>query len=243
MAVDAHFPLARMDSPESQGLDRKFRLTTGVSQMHELQVVDNAGDRPVSTDSAYLSTVKSAMALGAYGLSENFDVGFRFTLGKAPVMVSAKMQLLGQPASIAEAGNLSLALTAGIGYWDEKKNGTQNQFGGRADYPWDLSLTSRNYDLGAIVGYRPFDRILVFGGPFYTYYDVNIVLAHAQSSASAKHDYVFEYDGHQLGMNVGASAEMTDAIDLMCEALISQIQIKDLKNTALSGSAAISFRF
>jgi hypothetical protein len=101
------------------------------------------------------SYAASMTDLASYaGVNDSLDIYLDTQYG-TPI-IRAKYQMLGEPASRARAGNLSLALDGGYGaeLFADKKG---------------LELNA--YDAALIGGFRIADTVLIYGGPYYSRYD------------------------------------------------------------------------
>lgn len=125
---------------------------------------------------AYLLSMSE---LASYaGVNDSLDIYIDTQYGSP--LLRAKYQLLGDPASRARAGNFSLAVDGGYGmpYFDGLKG-----------------LDSSSYDLAIITGLRFTDHAMIYGGPFYTRYDIKD--AHGSSSTT------LTSEGSNIGLRFG----------------------------------------
>jgi hypothetical protein len=102
-----------------------------------------------------LAYLASTADLASYaGINDSMDIYLDTQYGTP--LLRAKYQMLGDPASRARAGNLSLAIDGGIGF---------------APFDGLKGLEQNAYDAALIGGYRITDNVLIYGGPFYSRYD------------------------------------------------------------------------
>jgi hypothetical protein len=104
-------------------------------------------------------TISSALqSMGLEGRANPTDhLELYFNSRYETMGIRAKYQFLGEPASRAKAGNLSLALDAGFGKTDITQSLTHR-------YAYNL------LDTALIAGYRLDDTILLYGGPYFSRY-------------------------------------------------------------------------
>jgi len=103
-----------------------------------------------------LAYIASMADVASYaGINDKLDIYLDTQYGSP--LVRMKYQFLGQPASRAKSGNLSLAIDGGYGY----------------SYVGGLNGLEQNaYDAALIGGYRITNSLMLYGGPFYSRYDL-----------------------------------------------------------------------
>lgn len=143
---------ARLDSPESTGgsvFGGKVgaRIGFGAAQIQRASLSSGnifIVDGVPAVDPSWRSTVT-----GELGLWERIDFGVVATQA-VPILWRLKFQAKGDARDVAKAGNTSASITLGYG----RMSATEDT----------SSWTTNLYDFGVIVGYRPLDLLLLYGG-------------------------------------------------------------------------------
>ena len=204
--VSLQFPSSRFDSPETLGSGaNRFLFGLGVASTQNVIFTDDASIRPPDLSRPRIETNNPLVGRFGWGLFEKFDLGLKTSVGPAPVRLTGKLQLLGDPQGRARSGNFSLALSGGVGYASPKWSGDHNGLLGPAGYRWNANVQALLSEAALIAGYRLFDPLLLYAGAFYEDYRVNGRIKHEKSDngLSPEAEYEFTYDGYQTGVNAG----------------------------------------
>lgn len=196
-----HLEASRFDTPETNGVQRRFKFHADAAQSHDYTAVPNTAARPPDlTHPSSSDETQVGLDLSA-GVIENLDIGLK---ANGPQMLTVKLQLLGPSQTEAKEGDVSVAILGGIGTGSETSESSSISLGSQS-YSWGGSLKTKALDVAVIAGTRLSSRVLLYGGAFYTNYRFDIQVDQGQSfdgtqgpsSASA------QTSGFQRGANVG----------------------------------------
>jgi hypothetical protein len=191
-AVAIKMPTSRLDSPETMGSAKRFKLEAAREATSETFLTTNLGlNAPDTFNPRMESASRLRVGVGA-GVTDWLDLEFRL-----PSRLHAKAQVLGNPRSSAEAGNFSLAFTGGIAAMYEKDDNSNTILSGSGR----VSLKELMLDTAAIAGIRFSKAIMMYGGPF-------IVVDrfkgdYALNSTSGNFSGVSKVKGANLGLELG----------------------------------------
>lgn len=210
-SVNVNLPSTRFDSPEVLGTGGDFELGAVIYGANKIQLVSDAASRPPVQGELSYGQSLAASANGYLGLAERLDM--RFSLGLAgddglsmvPPTVGIKLQVLGDPAASAKKGNLSLSLSAGAGVGTSTQSGDQMVLFGPGGFPWESEATTYFYELGAILGTRVSDTVLMYGASYFSYHDIRVKVHQSRSDdgSSLGGDYEYTFDGKMLSGHFG----------------------------------------
>lgn len=194
--------------PEVGGGDFKFRIEGGALEGEMYEVTGYAGARPPDlahphTDDSYFIPVGASVSYGDW-----FDVGlglYASELGGG--YARAQIQLLGDGARSAKAGNFSLALFGRGNYTSGDNKGDQSTTFGAGGYPWKAEAKIFGVEGGASFGYRLTDSFMIFAGAARTWHDGQAEITQDPANGDSGGKYKTEFTGMtksvQLGMNLG----------------------------------------
>jgi hypothetical protein len=246
--ITADVPGSRLESPEALGLrGRRFEGSLAAIQGHTLEITSDASMRPPTLTNPKLEKGGAFGATGNFGALKKLDIGLKSALGPSPWLLTAKLQLLGDNANDAKEGNTSLAVTAGAGLSSSTREGDQKGEFGPGGYPWNAKVQSTASDFAIIAGYRALERLLIYGGGFFTRHWINCAIDHSASDnglSPAAH-YEVAYSTEQLGANLGLRVEFGASPGfLVAEAGYSDLQLSNgMKDWQILTSFALGARF
>lgn len=151
-------PNNRFDSPETLGKERNVKIEVAGERNSAIELSSDITGRQINISDPKIDE-EYRMRLGAgVGILEDLDIELRATNG-----LRVKYQVLGDPRSKADTGNIPLAATVGLGYVSEEYSVSGVPTGsGRA------SIKEYIIDGALISGYRISKQVLFYGGGFYT---------------------------------------------------------------------------
>jgi hypothetical protein len=191
-AISTTLPASRMEMPETHGEAMALGADLAVEGGHSLEFSDDYTFTPI-TDSPVPERSSLGYKMGgSLALAKRLDVGVRGGFGSSN-MLRAKLQLLGEPRRATRQGNFSLAVTGAVGYDGSRGSGT-----GFGDSEVDsYALNAYALDGAVIAGYRILDEVLVYGGAFAQWYEIDVT--HELDGMR------YDYDGNALqsGANLG----------------------------------------
>jgi hypothetical protein len=205
-SVISKLPVTRLDSPEVVGETAKLGGALGVGSTRDVVLSSDASSRP--PDVTHPSVADGGEALGKVGVGiwKKFEVGLRGgLLLNTPWTLSGKFQILGEPALSAKAYNFSLAVTAALGYGNQKNSGDQRGVFGPGGYKWKSEINTYVQDYAVIAGYRLTDTVLIYGGGYYSSYRLggNVHDDRSDDATSPAADYSISGTGQNYGANLG----------------------------------------
>ncbi len=199
--LSLRLPVARLESPESNGKLWRPGFGAAIGGNHEVTVISNAASRPPVTDQSSIEKDSQTSYFLNLGAASFVDIEFKLSLFCSELL--AKFQLLGQSASEAKTGNFSIAATIAAGSGAVSKSGDQAVLFGPANAPWNAKANFSSMDLAIIFGYRASDTLLFFGGPFFIKYNSSASIH--QDAVSSPASSAADYNITQSGTNNGAN--------------------------------------
>jgi len=196
-------PTTRFESSEVPG-HLHARFTVGAGTAEDITITNDASLRPVVFNE-YITQSAELLAKASLGLGERFEISVKGALPSS-ILTKGKFQFVGDPAANAKEGNFSITITAGIGDSYLGKSGDQNGTFGPGGYNWSAYVGTVIYDVGLIAGYRPSDRFIIYGGPFFSAYSLygSINQAQSDNGLSPAQNYPLSGNGTSYGGNLGA---------------------------------------
>lgn len=248
--VNTQLPLSRFELPETNGAERRVRLAAGATAVQSLTVIADAADRPLNVGTPTLDVGHTGGFMPSVGLFDAFDIGLRTTAGNSPVMVTAKLQLLGPSASAATAGSFSFSIAGAAGYWRSQQSGDQETTFGPGGFPWESVLSTRAYEGSAIMGLHLSDNTVFYVSGFYTDYAIDVSVKHSESDdgTSPEANYDVDFDGFTRGGSAGMKIGMGKLFYLLFEGIYAETRFSSPQTTSLTkymttGGAQFGFHF
>jgi hypothetical protein len=243
-SLHAELPASRFESPEVNGTGRRFNLSTNISAAHDDVVTPDASARPPDFNQPQLKDDTLLGLAGSFGLVNRLDIGVRSTFGPSPTMFVVKYQILGPTRSEAKKDDVSLAITASAGGGKSTKAGDQSGTFGPGGHNWNGTTEVLTTDVALILGQRLSDRLLVYGGGFYSNYKINSTIDQDPSSdgSSPAASYSQTHGGYQMGANVGLEFNFGIGY-LMGEVVYSDVRASNLGHSLLRAGGAIGLNF
>lgn len=197
-------PTGRLESPEA---NRSWhpRVSLGLSQQQTLTYARDASRRPYTAHEPEKElSVEYPVIKAGIGLPLGFEISARSGVIYGTSFATAKFQLIGPRAGEGKSGDFSLAVTGAVGGSNYKMNGDQNGVMGAGGHNWSSTQNSHGRDGALIIGYRPSDRIILYGGPFYTDWEFNGNIKHERSDdgLSPAANYDLYGRGYRRGVNL-----------------------------------------
>lgn len=196
----------RFESPE---LSDKFENITigvdGVSQT-KIIVVPEIGEEPLTTDSVHLKTDSHTPELSLHlslPIYRRMEVSID-TYGR----ILLRSQIFGQNRQNAQAGNLSGAFSVGYNNSSNKvkevdADWTSNN-SHEVNYHWNLDSFHYNF----VLGYRPLNNVILYGGPRYTNYSLSGELQQLRMGRIYADDYEYVLNGNGFEKGFGFGVEL-----------------------------------
>lgn len=193
-----------MESPESSRTWHP-KLAVGASQQQTMIYTRDASIRPLlMTDPERENSVEYPVVKAAIGFPLGFEISARSGIIYGTSFATAKFQILGPRAGEGKAGDFSLAVTGAFGGSNYKINGDQRGVFGPGGHNWSADQMAHGRDGALIIGYRPSDSIIIYGGPFYTDWEFNSTIKHERSDdgTSPEATYLLYGRGFRRGVNL-----------------------------------------
>ena len=144
----------------------------------------------------------SAMTLaGGLGLHKILDL-YATAMSNGPNMVGLKLQILGNPAPGAKAGNFSVAL-AGGGAFSSSSNYYESD-GVRGDADTSFS----GWEAMLLMGYRTNENFLIYAGPFQSHFKTETVIKRKSGTSvnvTGEPNGTGDFTGGSVGVRLGNS--------------------------------------
>jgi hypothetical protein len=191
-AIGINVAGSRLDSPESLGPIDTYKVDEAFSTGYYVDLTpdDLLVPKPQHPKVVY-DKLNTSMG-GGLSLGSHLDLEF-----EAAGLLKLKYQLLGDSYTNAKAGNFSLAISGGAGYFTEAQE--------LWTYLWrsDKDLFGTLYEGAVIAGYRIEERFMLFGGPFFAHRSYTVWYDPSISSTPAPTSYRESLRG--TIMNYGAN--------------------------------------
>jgi len=158
-------PVVRFTTSEVRGQAGKGSVGVGIETTPNVVPV-NAGTVPAVEHETFNGSAIGTAAL-AVGLLRRVDVEVQPNSDFAPLIVRAKVQLLGKTQRDARVGDVSFAVTFGGGRDSDSSSEGEGCFGFCAlGPPITATVTTKAsmVETGALAGYRMADHVLLYGG-------------------------------------------------------------------------------
>jgi hypothetical protein len=181
----------RFISPEAQGRGGGGQVQFQTSSAHVLELAEFPSD--VGQPATFLEADRTYDMATSLGLGSRVDIGVLYGFPDVSAAMGGKVQFLGAGRHKSKPGNFSLAgtLAPALNFYTSDISGEGDKLN---RYMWGV-------DTSLIAGYRVAKPVLLYGGPFYTYY-------------SAREDYTLngvdarvDSTGNRIGVNFGVRLE------------------------------------
>lgn len=200
--ISQTMPAARMHSPEAQGKGGIGSLNLGWGGADKAELTHDLVQRIPNTNDPALGRTGTVRMGAGVGLGDRVDADFIL-----PLRLQLKWQALGFPRAEARKGNVSLALTAAVGYGFERGEGNDTwQIFHRATHQqaesaWEMK--NINGDGSVILGWRFADALMLYGGPFFSSYRFNGGYTQRNTSGAVTAQGSFSGSSRQKGAHLG----------------------------------------
>ena len=179
---------------------------------NKLLLVPSIRDNPILTDDQQLDSdapsPKLSVSLGL-PLFHFLEIS-----GDSQAGVQLKAQLFGQSRQKAHAGNFSSAIT--FGYKHSSDNAEVNSHGSIPDlvngnvdsiieYDWKMGT----YNYGIVFGYRPFEKMIIYGGPRIISYEIASTIDQTRIDAHSGLGRVFKLNSSGVERSIGMGIELS----------------------------------
>lgn len=246
--MKAELPTARFDSPEALGnKEKRVGFNIGASPSQDFTFTSDASARPPNLSSPTLESSGDVVGTISYAAFERLDLGVRSSVGRSPYVLSAKYQLIGDPADAAKAGNFSLSFSIGVGFNTVTRSGDQNGTFGPGGHRWTSRVDEKVGDAAVIMGYRFAEGALFYVGGFAQNVTLDGKIEHERSDdgTSPAASYSASYSGRHRGGNFGAMFEFgTAPAYLVVEGVYSHMEFEnDIENWLYAGAIGLGARF
>jgi hypothetical protein len=245
-SLSVDLPVSRFELPETNGLESKrLQVSLQAEPSHNYEMVPDASARPPSFARPVIDQETSVGAHGSYTVADRFDLSLKTSLGRSPWMFYGKYQILGDSLDAAAMGNVSLAVTGGVGYGHSSNSGDQRGTFGPGGYNWEGEMTTFVTDAALIAGYRTADRVLLYTSAFYSNYSFNgkVNQSRSDDGTSAGGEYTNAAAGYQRGANAGIAVNFGTSGIFKIEGVYSDLATSRKDNWILSYGASIGGRF
>jgi hypothetical protein len=224
-AVTLNMASNRFISPEAGAA----HFEQGVQGVNRVTIVPDASATPPVMNSPSFGGTDEGYFLGAgIGLTKSVEFYFSNDFGGVPLF-GLKFQLLGPAYKDAKEGDFSLSLTGAWGYISQgSDNGSTWEYGKR--------VTAE--DASVIVGYRVAHMLLLYGGPFSTWYEVQGSVTQPKGAGVS---YLYSGKGFQKGINAGV--ELGSVFFLRAELAVVDGEYNSISRTKLDGGMITGFQW
>jgi hypothetical protein len=150
----------RFVSPEAQGRGGGGQIQFQTSAAHVLELPEFPSE--VGQPSQFLSSDPTYEMATSLGLGKRVDIGVLYEFPDVSAGFGGKVQFLGEGRKTSKPGNFSLSgtLAPAFNFYSSDLSGTGDK----------LNRYILGVDTSLIAGYRVAKPVLLYGGPFYTYY-------------------------------------------------------------------------
>lgn len=245
-SLSVDLPVSRFELPETNGREaHRTQISAQLESSHKYEMTPDAGVRPPNFSRPTIDTEAAFGAHGSYGIADHFDLSLKTSLGRSPWMLFGKYQILGENLENATEGNVSLALTGGVGYAQSTNKGDQNGTFGAGGYNWEGQITTLATDAALIAGYRASDSVLFYASGFYSNYrmEAKINQSASDNGLSAGGEYRNAENAYQRGANLGLALSVGTRGLLKLEGIYSDLATGRPNNWILSYGASMGTRF
>ncbi len=199
--VVAKLPMTRFETPETEGKFLAAEGQIGYQGRSEVEFTDDFTVIPPSTTNPSVETPgHRIMANGSLGILNRLDVNL--TIPEA--RLGLKYQFLGAPRTMAEKGNFSAAVSAGISGNDEEETGSPFLSSAVKTY----KLHERQYDFALIGGWRFAENLMLYGGPFIVFDKVKTTYTPAPGATAQESSGTIRSLGGNFGVQVMADKNL-----------------------------------
>jgi hypothetical protein len=203
-ATRVFIPTNRFLSPESSGDIWRGDVKLASAGVTQVQIADDM--TLVSPDlTPVLSRNSSLLVGGSLGVASFLDLYINAT-ASAPLFAGVKLQLLGDPAPSAKAGNFSLALAGGAAMSSTKQTYESGGVKGESEMKFS------GWEATVLLGYRFGDNFMMYTGPFKSSVKTAAAIQRTISgvtTVTAQPDGIGESTGGVLGLRWGSSVYFT----------------------------------
>jgi hypothetical protein len=202
--VAVNVPAGRMISSES--LPKwKSRIGTGGGTQATYTIEKDASSRPLQIDTPEIQpSAELAWARGGLGFGEGFELGLKIGTLVGSSGLFGKYQVFGPRTSEGVADDTSLSIVLGIVGGQYSASGDQNGTFGPGGHNWNARVSSSGGDASLVYGHRASEKIIFFGGPFYTTWNYSAKIHHTRSDDGSypEADYEITGSGTRKGLTV-----------------------------------------
>lgn len=233
-SIMAHTPMTRFESPEVRGEAWKLEGQIGYQGRNEIKLTDDFTRRaPNLSAPSVEGPGHRLMGSAATGVHEAIDV----SISLPEARLGVKVQLLGDPQNRAAVGNFPLAVYAGFGATGEEESNRSLFVASAGDATYKLQETSA--DIGLVLGYRPTQILLLYGGPFIVWNHLKV--NHRPSPGAV--DTEAEKTARVYGANFGFQVNADERLFLRVEAAGSRTEMGSTTSTRGTYGASLGAYF
>jgi hypothetical protein len=199
-ATRFYIPTNRFQTPESSGNLWRGDIKIASAGVTQVQIADDTTS--LNPDLTPILSRNSALQIGgSLGLASFLDLYANVTVS-SPTFVGMKVQVLGNPAPGAKAGNVSLAILGGVATSSTKQNYDSSGVSGTSE------MSFSGWEGAALLGYRWSENFLVYTGAFKSHVKTEATIKRTSNSittVTAQPDGVGESSGAIFGVRWGNS--------------------------------------
>lgn len=218
----------RFDLPETM-TKSQYQLTVESAGVNEIRFTPDDLSLPPEIEQPELKAVSGQTGLRfSMGIFDKLELQVETlpylseSLEGLPA-AKAKYQFLGAPLRDAKKGNISLAVSAGMLYWEDSQTTNRNP-----SYVNDINILI--LDLAAIAGYRYTDTVLVYGGPFLTVLSFDGKWDRKSFGVAEGVGENYNGTGKQYGVNLGLSWFFSDQWSTQAELAYTDLTWNDAQD-------------
>lgn len=199
-----YIPGNKFMSPEASGHFLGGEFKAGLGGVTDARLTsDMTAVAPDTTPE--LNKNSTLLVGGQLGLLPALDVYFSAGRGTSDV-IGGKLQLIGASAQEAKAENFSVAIAGGFVFGDVPQSSGTDQISGKA------TVNFSGWEALANIGYRPFDSLLIYAGPFASRTETKAVVERTElgvTTVTARPEGCGEMRGVSLGFRAGTNFFIT----------------------------------
>jgi len=240
-------PVMRFESPELSGGEKSFGLTGGLQSFNEAELSPDmqkvrVHDVPATSQQEFIGRSQEddidlfdmsyLFMRMSYTLPETIPLELTWRL---PDRLGLKFQMIGPRAGEAKAGSFSASLTTSYAKRDSGGSAGTSSSTAYSTYDFTRSLI----DGALIIGYRPSDSVLFYGGPFYFISPYKI----SQNTSTSTTTTTVKGQVDSYGANLGVQWGSAESVQLRLETAYNTLKAYKHEETYLHAGFAISKNF
>ncbi|MGE0526560.1 MAG: hypothetical protein AB7G93_13850 [Bdellovibrionales bacterium] len=162
--LEVNTPNPRVEAPEVRGERYRWKVGAALLGTHVLKSTENGGARPPNFTEPDVHNGADVAAQVQFAPLSRAEIGAElYPMGRGAGMI-LRWQVIGEGSDSAGAGNFPLGVYIRAGRTSGTKSGDQKETFGPGGYNWRGEIHNPFVHVGASLGYRPLDRMLIYMG-------------------------------------------------------------------------------